>query len=169
MDASCLPTRHRPALACVALLLAAACGQVAAPDGPASDGAAPPDPDRPTSAPNQDTGDTDPTAGPPVPWQDGPAVRWTGSGFEVIAYGSGSCPPTASAIEVVGGGAVVVIEVGWQGDPDTPCTEDYGPSMSFIEAAPGQVTGGVPDTARLRQDGVLSAPVEVTHRGAPAG
>lgn len=143
------------AVACVAVLALSACGTRNADPGASEPPGASPDDSR--SSPPRD----DEPSGRLQPLEGfEPDVRWTESGFEVLAFGSGSCPPTASAVEVSANGTVI-IEVGWQGDPDTPCTEDYGPSTSFIKGPSGPTTGGVPLTVRLRQDGALSQPIRV--------
>jgi len=167
MTTSRLRTRHLLTLACVVGLALAGCGQRSASE--ADDPAAQPtssSPDEGPSNPDDSRSSPDRGDGPGgrlMPLEgDSPAVRWTESGFEVLAFGSGSCPPTASAVEVAGNGTVV-IDVGWQGDRDTPCTDDYGPSTSFIEAPASALSRREPITVRLRQDGALSAPMDVTY------
>jgi len=77
-----------------------------------------------------------PTEGPFV-------VAYDDGSVDVVTQGSGSCPPTASAIEIEADLLVVTFE------PSTNdvCTADIAPTTHSFSA--DRVGGDVPDTARI--------------------
>lgn len=79
-------------------------------------------------------------------FNDGPFVAWVepGTTFAVVTYGSSSCPPTASAIQVTDAASVVVTFTPPRGSG--PCTADLAP-MTHEFAVP---------------DGADERPLEVT-------
>lgn len=165
----------RPHAASVALLVALATGGCGDPassgpsgdGGPAATSAAPAD--EPTSSiPSQEQEQPpgpDPSDPPTAP--DGarlapldgsePAVRWTPNGFEVRAFGSSSCPPTATSVQVLDPSSVV-IEL--QPGGGAACTDDLAPHNSFVPAPDG-LSRDEPLEVRMRTGEALSNPITV--------
>jgi hypothetical protein len=140
-----------------------ACGNTSA-DAPSADAPAADDPAADaTAGPDSPVSNTaqPPPAGPaarlrPLGGSE-PDVRWTPGGFEVRAFGSSTCPPVATGVEL-GRRRVAVIELTPKGDG--PCTDDWGPHNSWV-AAPAGLDRRTPLTVRLRDDTGLSAPIRV--------
>lgn len=158
----------RAASLCLLTVLAlGGCGQTQtetsspANDEPDTSTAAPGDPDSPTSddATTEPTREPDPPSGSRLAPLDGnePAVRWTPNGFEVRAFGSSSCPPVATGVEVQDASSVVIEVEPKQGGA---CTDDLAPHNSFV-AAPDGLDRKEPLMVRLRSESGLTRPIEV--------